>query len=279
MERHSFHDREMTREEEQEEEEGSHLLQEIEIEKELESPRQTYFASGSKPSAASLYSYLQRLMFFLLPSFLQARARPGTNKPEKLHPTAFLDGMRGLAALFVFFYHLSYSSHNVLVAYGAGQPGENREFLKLPFVRFIYTGPAMVAIFYVVSGYALSYKPVRLMRSRNWKELLHTLSSSVFRRAIRLYIPCIVSTLMIVFLVRIGVYEWTRGIAYDDKRLTNVRETHLHRFDTLSEQLADWAHKMWIFIHPWSFGTKDTDIDIDRHLWTVSAVLPGGCEL
>jgi peptidoglycan/LPS O-acetylase OafA/YrhL len=178
--------------------------------------------------------------------------------------------MRGLAALFVFFYHFSYSSHDVLTAYGGtGKPDEHREFLKLPFIRFIYTGPAMVSIFYVVSGYALSYKPVKLMRNKSWKDLLHTLSSATFRRALRLYLPCFVSTLMIVLLVRLGAYDATRDIAYDETRLNQVREFHLARYESLWQQLTDWAHMMWIFVHPWSFGTKDTDIDIDKHLWTI----------
>ncbi|KAL1297989.1 hypothetical protein AAFC00_006496 [Neodothiora populina] len=247
-------------------EEKSHLLEEISV-------IEDHSLEGASSKWRLTWPFIRRRVsqtaFFLLPSFVQARLRPRSSKPEKLHPTAYLDGMRGLAALFVFFYHLSYSSHDVLTAYGAGQEGHHREFLKLPFIRFIYTGPAMVAIFYVVSGFALSYKPVRLMRNRNWPELMHTISSSIFRRAIRLYLPCFVSTLFIVFLVRVGIYELTRDIANDWHRLPNVRETHLKRFDTLGEQMADWCKKMWIFVHPWSFGTKDTEIDIDRHLWTI----------
>lgn len=254
--------------------ENSHLLEELSDGKEAYPDEVSPQRHLTWPVVRRLaWPFVQRhtsqAAFFLLPSFVQSRLRPQPVKPEKLHPTAFLDGMRGLAALFVFFYHLSYSSHDVLTAYGAGEDGQNREFLKLPFVRFIYTGPTMVAIFYVVSGFALSYKPVRQMRGHKWSDLLHTISSSIFRRALRLYLPCIISTLLIVFLVRMGIYELTRDIANDWKRLPNVRETHLHHFDTTSEQLNDWAHKMWTFIHPWSFGTKDTDIDIDRHLWTI----------
>lgn len=29
----------------------------------------------------------------------------------------------------------------------------------------------------------------------------------------------------------------------------------------------------WIFVNPWSLGTKDTDIDIDKHLRTIPYVL------
>ncbi|KAI5244802.1 hypothetical protein E4T42_07056 [Aureobasidium subglaciale] len=260
--------------------EMSHLLEDFTDEAktrsvgaESSSPSPTFHANLSglqRPQWSSLSSFSKRFLFFLLPTFIQYRLYPELAKVERLHPSGYLDGMRGLAALFVFFYHLSYSSHDVLTAYGGtGKPDEHHEFLKLPFIRFFYTGPAMVSIFYVVSGYALSYKPVKLMRNKSWKDLLHTLSSATFRRAIRLYLPCFVSTLMIVLLVRLGAYDATRSIAYDEKRLTQVREFHLVRYKSLWQQLTDWAHMMWIFVHPWSFGTKDTDIDIDKHLWTI----------
>ncbi|KAG9671125.1 hypothetical protein KCU99_g8318, partial [Aureobasidium melanogenum] len=257
--------------------EESHLLEDFEDEKktpvESSNPSPTFHINLSgfqQPQWPTLLSSLKRFLFFLLPTFVQHRLYPELNKPERLHPSGYLDGMRGLAALFVFFYHFSYSSHDVLTAYGGtGKPDEHREFLKLPFIRFIYTGPAMVSIFYVVSGYALSYKPVKLMRNKSWKDLLHTLSSATFRRAIRLYLPCFASTLMIVLLVRLGAYDATRDIAYDERRLNQVREFHLARYKSLWHQMTDWAKMMWIFVHPWSFGTKDTDIDIDKHLWTI----------
>ncbi|KAG9699474.1 hypothetical protein KCU95_g647, partial [Aureobasidium melanogenum] len=259
--------------------EESHLLEDFEhetktpVEVESNNPSPTFHVNLSgfqQPQWTNLLSSFKRFLFFLLPTFVQHRLYPELTKPERLHPSGYLDGMRGLAALFVFFYHFSYSSHDVLTAYGGtGKPDEHREFLKLPFIRFIYTGPAMVSIFYVVSGYALSYKPVKLMRNKSWKDLLHTLSSATFRRAIRLYLPCFVSTLMIVLLVRLGAYDATRDIAYDERRLNQVREFHLARYESLWHQMTDWAKMMWIFVHPWSFGTKDTDIDIDKHLWTI----------
>ncbi|KAG9793873.1 hypothetical protein KCU95_g4653, partial [Aureobasidium melanogenum] len=258
--------------------EESHLLEDFEdelktVEVESSNPSPTFHINLSgfqQPQWSDFLSLFKHFLFFLLPTFVQLRLRPELAKPERLHPSGYLDGMRGLAALFVFFYHFSYSSHDVLTAYGGtGKPDEHREFLKLPFIRFIYTGPAMVSIFYVVSGYALSYKPVKLMRNKSWKGLLHTLSSATFRRAIRLYLPCFVSTLMIILLVRLGAYDATRGIAYDERRLNQVREFHLPRYKSLWHQMTDWAKMMWIFVHPWSFGTKDTDIDIDKHLWTI----------
>lgn len=231
-------------------------------------------ADDSSPRWRLISFFVRRSVFqlaiLLLPSFIQSRIRPATAKPRKVnHPTAFLDGMRGIAALLVFIDHLSYSSHDVHTAWGAGEPGQHREFLRLPFVRFFYNGGAMVSIFYIVSGYALSYKPVRQMRAHDWPNLMHTISSSVFRRALRLYLPCLASTFLIVLLVRTGIYEWTRSIADDRDRLPYIHEIHLQRFDNSSEQFWDWAYKMWYIFDPFSFGTMDRMIDIDGHLWTI----------
>jgi peptidoglycan/LPS O-acetylase OafA/YrhL len=223
------------------------------------------------PSRSATIRFGRRLLFFLLPTFVQERwiptVDPGTYK--RLHPTAWLDGIRGLAAFLVFLDHLSYSTHDVYTAWGA--EGRNHEFLKLPFVRFIYNGAAMVAIFFVVSGYALSYKPVRQMRNAEWEPLMQTFSSSVFRRAARLYLPCLASTLMIVALVRFGLYEWTREFASDPVRLPGNHEHHPWRYNTLSEQLYVWFSKMCSFMNPFTLEIKvgDAAIDIDGHLWTV----------
>jgi peptidoglycan/LPS O-acetylase OafA/YrhL len=211
----------------------------------------------------------KRLLFHLLPTFIQSRLRP-PSEPKPVTPTAWLDGMRGLAAFFVFLDHLSYSTHDVYTAWGTD--GANRELLKLPFIRFFYTGAAMVAIFFVVSGYALSYKPVRLMRNGDWEALTGTFSSSVFRRALRLYLPCFASTLMIVLFVRLGLYEGTRELANDAVRFPVRREHHPWRYDTLSEQLIVWMRKMCSFVYPFTLEIKEGDsaIDIDGHLWTIA---------
>ncbi|THZ80484.1 hypothetical protein D6C84_07418 [Aureobasidium pullulans] len=199
----------------------------------------------ARPVKSNLLPPPRRLLFLSVPDFIQQRLYPELVKPGRLHPSAYLDGMRGLGALSVFSYHLAYLSHDVLTVYGgSSKSDEYREFLNLPSVRFVYAGPAMVSIFYVVSDYALSYKSAKLVENKSWKELLHTLSSAAFRRAIRLYLPCFVSTLL---PMRLGAYDATHGITYE-RRLN---------------------HMNWIFVNPWSLGTKDTDIDIDKHLRTI----------
>ncbi|KAG9566440.1 hypothetical protein KCU71_g1247, partial [Aureobasidium melanogenum] len=212
----------------------------------------------------------KQLLFFLLPTFIQSRYLPrriGQKRP--LHPTAWLDGMRGVAAFCVFMDHLAYSNHDTYTAYG--YESSNYEWFKLPLLRFLYTGASQVAIFFVVSGYALSYKPVKQMRNGEREGLLTTLSSSVFRRAIRLYLPCVASTFLVILWVRLGLYEMTRDFASNDKLLTGRREHHPWRYETLWKQLGVWAVKMWSFFNPFDFNMKigDGALDIDGHLWTI----------
>lgn len=217
------------------------------------------------PSGPSLFKLTRQALFLLLPSFVQDSIRPSlkSDSGKPLHPTAWLDGMRGLAALFVFVQHLSYPIHDVFSAWTPEQ-GYNH-FLRLPLIRFFYDGAFMVAIFFVLSGYALSYKPVKQMRNGETDTLVQTLSSSVFRRAIRLYLPCFASTLLIVLSLRLGLYEWTRTIANDPVRLPASREIHFPRTKTTSEQMLNWARTMLVFINPFN----PVRLALDTHLWTI----------
>lgn len=218
----------------------------------------------SIPSRAAVFHAIKRSSFFLLPTFVQTTIRPvDQSKPSKpIHPTAWLDGMRGIASFLVFIFHISYATHDVATAWA---PDAKQDFLRLPIIRFFYHGPAMVSIFFVLSGYALSYKPAKQMRSGETDALLRGLSSSVFRRGMRLYLPCIASTLMIVMIVRIGMYDWTRELANDGVRLTGYRDRHAWRYDTLAEQMWHWGTSFLGFMNPFT-GKR---MYLDGHLWTI----------
>jgi hypothetical protein len=189
---------------------------------------------------------LVRALVFLVPSFLQPYITGETARQDRLIPTAYLDGMRGLAALFVYFCHYTYQAFTIAEGWGHGE--KNYHWLKLPFLRLWYQGPPMVCVFFVISGYALSLKPLKQMRSCSWDGFSGTVSSMTFRRAIRLFLPTAASTLMIVFLLRIGAYENTREFARDRQYMKNVAETHPPRHETLTEDLWEWAHQMWQFL-------------------------------
>ncbi|KKY32831.1 putative hard surface-induced protein [Diaporthe ampelina] len=141
------------------------------------------------------------LLQLLVPSFL----RPGPSEPKKLHPTAWLDGMRGISALCVVIYHSSllwftWDLHEGYV------PG-SYEILKLPIIRLFISGPPHVAIFFIVSGYAISYKTLKLIHQGRFDDVGSTLASSFFRRHPRLFMPAAVVTFFSALMTQMGWYD------------------------------------------------------------------------
>lgn len=194
---------------------------------------------------------LSRFLAFLVPSFLQGRHAREQICPAKLHPTAYLDGMRGLAALTVFFCHFFYQGLFIARSWGDGE--DNWEIFKLPIIRLWYQGPAAVCVFFVISGYALSYRPTKLIRKAAFGDFATTMSSLAFRRGIRLYLPTAISTLMIVCMLRLGIYEITRGFAEDRRYMKNIIEPHAPLLESSYAQFRDWSFHIWKFVHVWDW--------------------------
>ncbi|KAH7303210.1 acyltransferase family-domain-containing protein [Stachybotrys elegans] len=213
---------------------------------------------------SALWRQFTRFLFFLVPSFFQGRHAREQIRPAKLPPTAYLDGMRGLAALFVFFCHYSYQAFAIAEGWGYGG---RHQILKLPFIRLFYSGPMAVCVFFVISGYALSYRPLKFIRSGSSAELANTMSSLIFRRGMRLFLPTITSTFMIVILLRIGAYDWTRGFAHSNVYMKRVREPHPERMHSTLAQLGDWIWQTFEFVHVYSWTHFHVNYDV--HLWTI----------
>ncbi|KAF5025208.1 hypothetical protein F66182_2674 [Fusarium sp. NRRL 66182] len=211
--------------------------------------------------------YAVRFAWFFVPSYLQGRHVRDQIRTAKLSPTAYLDGMRGVAALVVLFCHFFYQAF--VIAKGWGCDGDHYNILKLPILRLWFQGPPAVCLFFVISGYALSYRPLKLIRSRSTQDFSTTMSSLVFRRGIRLYLPTAISTLMIVCFIRLGIYEWTREFALDRTYMRNVREPHPARLTTTYAQLVDWARDMFKFVHVFGWKTHGGSTNYDQHLWTI----------
>jgi peptidoglycan/LPS O-acetylase OafA/YrhL len=219
------------------------------------------------PFRCAPWRLIARFFFFLIPSFLQGRHAREQIRPAKLAPTAYLDGMRGLAALFVFFCHYSYQAFKIAESWGADE--NHYHFWKLPFLRLWYQGPVAVCVFFVISGYALSYRPMKLIRSRSYNDLATTMSSLIFRRGIRLYLPTAISSLMVIGLLRIGAYEWTREFANDRTFMKNIVEPHPARMEDGYAQLQDWAWEMFKSFNVFTWDPAASRMAYDVHLWTI----------
>ena len=212
---------------------------------------------------------LGRALYTLIPSFIEVRLRREPPKPEKIYPTAYLDGMRGLAAFAVCICHLSYQTFWITFGFGQGEPGENSWPIQLPIIKLFYSGPPMVAIFFVISGYALSYKPLKQMRARQYDGLLATMSSSVLRRGIRLFLPCFASTFLVGLLAQCNLFVVTQPFSANKELMRAHYEDHAWTAPNPWVQFKDWAWKMFDFVHPWDWFIFGGSVDLDRHLWTI----------
>ena len=156
----------------------------------------------------------------------------------------------GIASFLVFVHHFTtgwvgpYKPY-----YGVDTEKRPSSLVQLPFVRVIYSGRPMVHVFFVISGFVLSRKPLQMARAHRYDDLHKTLSSSVFRRGIRLYLPAAFSTFFVLLLIRA---HWARQ-PVDGGFLA---------------QVADWTSAMFDITKPWQWDVLQ-DLRYDLHTWTL----------
>jgi peptidoglycan/LPS O-acetylase OafA/YrhL len=202
---------------------------------------------------------IQACFRFLIPSFF-------TSQPlAPLHAIASLDGLRGYAAFGLF--QLSFTDtfcqmHNR----GFGFDAENRYLIQLPFIHFFWTAPALVACFFVISGYELSLRPLKQIRSQSGEPFLQTMSSAIFRRGIQLYLPMLVATFIAFLLVRMGAFNYSHWVFLQQEYLASQEDTP-PIMATFGEQLAHWWSDMSEMVYPLQWGSASTTYD--PHLWII----------
>ncbi|KAK3341271.1 acyltransferase 3 [Lasiosphaeria hispida] len=185
----------------------------------------------------------------LLPSFIADFLFPDHKSTWRLHPTSYLDGLRGIASVIVFFCHYTENNYSYLVqSYGIDKEKPSG-WIQLPYLRIIFSGRPMVHIFFVISGFVLSYKPIKAVHARDLDMCYTALSSSTFRRAFRLFGPCVASTFIIMCLTQAG---------YVGKAQASWSAQFWRWKDAVFHQVA------W----PWAWD-KDLRPPYDIHLWTI----------
>ncbi|KAI8938453.1 hypothetical protein NX059_004346 [Plenodomus lindquistii] len=132
------------------------------------------------------------------PEFLSLRS--GSLKGNFFRPTAWLDGLRGFAALLVYVHHNQLWAHgtegNMVFENSFGFQGRHY-FAALPIVRTAFSGGHFaVSIFFVISGYVLSVKSMGLIHKSQCQNIGEVVGSALFRRWLRLYVPIAVVTLL-----------------------------------------------------------------------------------
>ncbi|GAB7351782.1 hypothetical protein MBLNU459_g2356t1 [Dothideomycetes sp. NU459] len=215
----------------------------------------------SSQQSPSRTSTAGRTLIWALQSLRPSLFDKSTRK-TRLRRTAYIDGLRGFAALLVYIIHHELWAHEaqqadrrLQSAYGARG---DYLFAALPFVRTFFTGGHIaVAVFFVVSGYCLSAKPLALIHVGDYVALGDNVASALFRRWFRLYLPIIFVTFAIVTLS-----HWT-GISFGFVPEASYRAELWKWFVELKNYSFIYGvpKKPWFHYH--------------AHIWTIPIELKG----
>ncbi|KAI0468036.1 acyltransferase 3 [Xylaria cf. heliscus] len=223
-------------------------------------------------------------MQLFIPSFWHPRPDCHGQVWQPRRTTSSLDGLRGYAAVAVMNYHILYT-FQPFVFYGYGLPHaaatecarpedayeSNLWFHQLPIIRLVYTGTWPISVFFVLSGFALSYNPLRESRKRaegGDGDPAHSVVSSLLRRPIRLYGPPILASFVTMIAIQLGASEAGRKLLHDANDIAIViNEAHPTRFASFGSQLLDWAGETWRMLNVFWWGDIHNRYDV--HLWTI----------
>ena len=226
----------------------------------------------------------------LLPSFVSSRLRASIPSGSSNHSryTSALDGVRGCACIAVMNYHILWV-YQPFVHYGYGLSQEdlavciqepnvvmrNDSLLQLPIVRLLYSPTGSVSAFFVIAGFVLAYKPLTLSRKGRWLDVFSSLTSSTFRRAIRLYLPAIAASLLSLITFRFGWWQYRDVLVSsplsNQISTTEVSEPVIISQPTLLLQVGDWLQDLSNMINNWSW--PEYYPKYNAHLWTIGSEL------
>ncbi|KAH8798671.1 acyltransferase family-domain-containing protein [Xylogone sp. PMI_703] len=228
----------------------------------------------------NVWHLVKQIVLRLFPSPLKTRTVQASSH-MRLEPRAlfsseedftFINGLRGIASLVVFFEHFALPYQpGIIYGYGADS---NHGFFQLPIVRLLYGGSAMVAVFFAISGFALSLKPLRSIDNMNWSELANIMISSIFRRGIRLFLPALIAS----FISMIGAYLGCYNIPFESSvRGFRIPPEYVsdrpQRLLTAFAQLQDWTNfilSRLLYPETWFYFNKQSvALNYGPQFWTL----------
>lgn len=240
-------------------------------------PKPASHPRGSRWALPSPRNAAVSALAFMRPSFLQRRLpaegagagvlseKPAATAAKKKYAsTEYLDGVRGVASLIVFILHWSH------IPYPAVNSGwgykDNTSLWLLPFVRLVFSGAAMVSVFFVVSGFVLSHRYIqrmhqharqddRQLRADGEQQLYSSLTSLTWRRALRLFLPSFASSSMAFVCACVSIVTVPRKV--QGKPFEHSFHAYLDYLDAESNPW-DWAADYFGFYNPqlWSIAVE-----------------------
>ena len=171
----------------------------------------------------------------------------------------------GIACFIVYLVHFIVNWFPALRNTYGTSPTDNH-FFQLPIIRVLFEGHAAVSTFFVISGYAISYRALSKIHTGDTLGVLETLSSSTFRRCMRLYLPCAVNTFICMLL------RYWDFFTPDPLRWNTVPP----QLPTFPAQFWDWWANQKIFMYP--FLNVEGGVyspPYNGHLWTIPLEIRG----
>ncbi|KAL0930382.1 acyltransferase [Colletotrichum truncatum] len=219
-----------------------------------------------------LLLYLRTILFMLLPTFILSPISHFCSRstklspPKRLRPTAYLDGLRGVAAFTVYVYHFTYLWFPKL-RQGYGSDEDNMWFWQRTIIKIFHSGRAGVTIFFVVSGYILTTKVLAMIYKRKTDKIVYNICGSALHRLLRLYIPIIAATLLMSIIAYYGYY-------FKDSSAIPMPSVA----NNLLDQIKYWFWGILNLINPFNtiIGRDDTGrMAYDGHLWIIPIQVKG----
>jgi peptidoglycan/LPS O-acetylase OafA/YrhL len=172
--------------------------------------------------------------------------RSPTTRRKNLRRTAYLDGLRGFAAFMVYWHHHQLWARESIHADVIFERG------------FGFDGKYAVTIFFVISGYVLSTKPMSLIHAGEHLKLSENLCSALFRRWLRLFIPVICVTFIYLtswHLFGIWIADVTQEVTYGGE---------------LYKWYAEFKNYSFMFT-----GGGEPWLSFDQHVWSIPVEFRG----
>ncbi|KAF2436150.1 hypothetical protein EJ08DRAFT_228113 [Tothia fuscella] len=118
----------------------------------------------------------------------------------------WIDGLRGMASLFVVIGHLctSFAPHLHAPAPGLGVPPT---LFQQPFLRLCVSGRTAVALFFIITGYVNSIGPLSKANAGNYEGAFASTARSALARTGRLILPVALATVISWALANVGAYS------------------------------------------------------------------------
>jgi peptidoglycan/LPS O-acetylase OafA/YrhL len=150
------------------------------------------------------------------------------------------------------------------------EPG-SLEIWKMPIIRLLISGPPHVAVFFIISGYAISHKPLKLMHQGRFADLGPAIASSFFRRHPRLFMPAAVTTFVSALMTQMHWYD-SKGEGIPG---TYAPTREPPRAPDLGGQVLHWAYSQVRNSdpvgqeHPKGAAPRRVVNEYDLNLWTL----------